>query len=316
MAHPLGSLPERVTIVEVGPRDGLQNETVTVPTEDKVRLIITLVEAGLTRVEATSFVHPRWVPQLSDAEEVMRKVPRRPGLIYSALIPNARGLDRALEVGIDEAVLFLSASETHNQKNINKSVAQALAEYAALAEKAAAAGLRVRVAISTAFGCAEEGDVSPDRVVAIAREVAGWGVDEVNLCDTTGMGNPRQVAELLEKVESLVPPSRLALHFHNTRGTALVNVVAGLLAGVTIFDSSIGGLGGCPYAPGATGNVATEDLTHMLEEMGIETGIDLTKLLAAARLAQELVKRPLEAHVLRAGPTRHSPSPSALRMGG
>ncbi|MBI4574401.1 MAG: hydroxymethylglutaryl-CoA lyase [candidate division NC10 bacterium] len=298
-------LPDRVTLCEVGPRDGLQNEPANVPTADKIRLIEALVEAGIRRMEATSFVAPKWIPNLADAGEVLAGLRRRPGVTYAALVPNLRGLERALAAKVDEVVIFLSASETHSRKNINKSLAEALEASGEVAGRAKHAGLRLKGAISTCFGCPYEGEVDPRVVVRIATALVDMGVDEVGISDTTGMANPRQVDALVSRVAERVPVAKLSLHFHDTRGTALANVLAGLQAGVTIFDGSIGGLGGCPYAKGATGNVATEDLVHMLHEMGIETGTDLPKLIECARLAQQLVGRPLEAHVGRAGPVNH-----------
>jgi len=299
-------LPSRVTICEVGPRDGLQNEARNVPTPDKIRLIEALSETGIQRMEATSFVAPKWIPNLADAGEVLGGIRRRPGVSYAALIPNLKGLERALAARVDEAVIFLSASESHSRKNINKSIAEALETYREVAGAVEQAGLRLKAAISTSFGCPYEGDVDPSAVIGIAAALVEMGVDEVGVADTTGMANPRQVFDLLSHLARHVPIEMISLHFHDTRGTALANVLAGLQAGVTIFDASVGGLGGCPYAKGATGNVATEDLVHMLHEMGIETGIDLPKLIACAKLAQSFVGRPLDSHILKSGPVRHS----------
>ncbi len=298
-------LPDKVTICEVGPRDGLQNEPVNVPTPGKIRLIEALTDAGIRRVEATSFVSPKWIPNLADAEDVLTGVRRLPGVTYAALVPNLKGLDRAVAARADEAVIFLSASETHSQKNINKSIAEALATYAEVTARAKQAGLKLKAAISTCFGCPYEGDVDPGVVVRIAEAFLGMGADEVGISDTTGMANPRQVYALVSQVAGRIPVEKLSLHFHDTRGTALANILAGLQAGVTVFDGAVGGLGGCPYAQGATGNVATEDLVHMLHEMGIETGVDLERLIACAEFAQDLVGRPLEAHVSKAGPVNH-----------
>jgi hydroxymethylglutaryl-CoA lyase len=289
----------------VGPRDGLQNEAVNVPTADKIRLIEALAEAGIRRMEATSFVAPKWIPNLADAGEVLAGIRRQPGVTYAALVPNMKGLERALAARVDEAVIFLSASETHSQKNINKSIAEALETYAEVATRAKQAGLRLKGAISTCFGCPYEGDVDPAVLVRIAAALADMGVDEVGISDTTGMANPRQVYALVLQVADRVSVEKLSLHFHDTRGTALANVLAGLQAGVTIFDGSVGGLGGCPYAKGATGNVATEDLVHMLHEMGIETGVDLERLIPCAKLAQSLVGRPLDSHVGKSGPVNY-----------
>jgi len=299
-------LPARVSICEVGPRDGLQNERVNVPTAGKIRLIEALTEAGIHRMEATSFVSPKWIPNLADAEEVMAGVRRHAGVTYAALVPNLKGLERALAAKVDGVVIFLSASESHNQKNINKSIAQALETYAEVGARAKAAGLRLKAAVSTCFGCPFEGDVDPGVVVRIAEALVAMGVDEVGISDTTGMANPRQVYTLLSRVTERIPVEKLSLHFHDTRGEGLANVLAGLQVGVTIFDGPGGGWGGCPYAVGATGNVATEDLVHMLHEMGIETGTDLPKLIECARLAQELVGRPLGSRLLKAGPVNHA----------
>ncbi len=298
-------LPRRVEICEVGPRDGLQNEQRNVATADKIRLIEALAESGLRRMEATSFVSPKWIPNLADAEAVLAGVRRQPGVTYAALVPNLKGLGRALAAKVDEVAIFLSASESHNQKNINKSIGQALETYALVAAQAKQAGLRLKGAISTCFGCPYEGDVDPDAVVRIAAALTEMGVDEIGISDTTGMANPRQVFALVSRVAERIPVEKVSLHFHDTRGTALANVLAGLQAGVTTYDASVGGLGGCPYAKGATGNVATEDLVHMLHEMGIETGVNLEELIECATLAQQLVGRPLEGHVIKAGPVDH-----------
>ena len=293
--------PEAVTVREVGPRDGLQAEERVLSTEDKVRLIDALTEAGFRRIEVTSFVHPRAIPQLADAEEVLARIRRRPGVVYSALVPNLRGAERALACGVDEITLFVSASETHNRHNVRRSIAESLAGFAAVAERAAAAGVPLTGYVVTAFGCPYEGDVPGEQVERIVATYAGLGAVAVYLGDTTGMANPAQVYRLCSRLKDRFPDLTLGLHFHNTRGAALANVVAGLQAGITVYDGAVGGLGGCPYAPGATGNVATEDLVHMLEEMGIATGVDLDRLLAAARLAQRLIGRELPGCVLKAG---------------
>jgi hydroxymethylglutaryl-CoA lyase len=302
------NLPAKVTIVEAGPRDGLQNEARHVPSEEKVRLIEALAETGIARIEATSFVHPKWIPQLADADEVLASVRRRPGVSYAALVPNLKGLERAVAAKVDEAVLFLSASEGHSKANINKTIAEALETYRPVAAAAKRAGLRARGAISTAFGCPFDGDVDPGAVARIARELHDMGCDEVAVCDTVGYANPRQVEEVVGRVAAEVPIERIALHFHDTRGTALANILAGLQAGVTVFDGAVGGLGGCPYAGGATGNVATEDMVNMLEEMGVATGVDLDRLIACAKLATGLVGRSPEGHVARTGRVRHRPA--------
>jgi hydroxymethylglutaryl-CoA lyase len=291
-------LPARVSVFEVGPRDGLQAEERFVPTEDKIRLVDALTATGLQRVQVTSFVRPEWIPQLADAEEVMRGVARRPGVELNALVPNRRGLERALAAGADSVMLVVSASATHHRKNLNREPKETLAEYETLVPEAR---VPVYADISTSFGCPYEGAVSEDAVEDIARRLFMMGVEEVGIADTTGVGNPVQVEQLCARLRAVFPDERLTLHLHDTRGMGLANVVAGLRAGIDAFDGSVGGLGGCPYAPGATGNVATEDVVHMLGEMGIETGVDVDALIAAARLAQKLVGRELPGAVLKAG---------------
>jgi hydroxymethylglutaryl-CoA lyase len=297
-----------VTVYEVGPRDGLQNEVANVPTADKLALVGALAAAGIRRIEATSFVSPRWIPQLADAGEVTRALPRISGVSYAVLVPNAKGLERLLaslradgEGRADvEAAVFLSASETHNRKNINRTIAETLAELEALVPAARAEGLGVRGYVSTVFGCPYEGRIDPARPAEIAGRLVDLGCGQVSLGDTIGVATPADVRRGLERVLRTVPASYLALHMHDTRGTALANVVAGLDAGIGTFDASIGGLGGCPYAPGASGNLATEDLVYLLHGMGYETGIDFAKLIAAGALAQRLVGRRLPGKTLQA----------------
>jgi len=297
----------RITVYEVGPRDGLQNEAREVATERKLALVTALADAGLSRIEATSFVSPRWIPQLADAAEVVARLPRRPGLGYVVLVPNAKGLDRLLEAlaraperpRVDAAV-FMSASETHNQKNIAKSIAETWPVFEEVLSRALGEGLAVRGYVSTALGCPYEGRVAPERVVEIAARLLDLGCHQVSLGDTIGVGTPNQVRDLAARMLSRARPEQVALHLHDTRGTALANVLAGIEAGITTFDSSIGGLGGCPYAPGASGNLATEDLVYMLHGMGHETGIDFEKLVAAGVLAQEVVGRTLPGKALQA----------------
>jgi len=297
----------RITVYEVGPRDGLQNEAREVATERKLALVTALADAGLDRIEATSFVSPRWIPQLADAAEVVARLPRRPGLGYVVLVPNAKGLDRLLEAlaraperpRVDAAV-FMSASETHNQKNIAKSIAETWPVFEEVLSRALGEGLAVRGYVSTALGCPYEGRVAPERVVEIAARLLDLGCHQVSLGDTIGVGTPNQVRDLAARMLSRARPEQVALHLHDTRGTALANVLAGIEAGITTFDSSIGGLGGCPYAPGASGNLATEDLVYMLHGMGHETGIDFEKLVAAGVLAQEVVGRTLPGKALQA----------------
>jgi hydroxymethylglutaryl-CoA lyase len=285
--------PGRVTITDVGPRDGLQNEAVELSTDDKLRLVEALLDAGVRRVEVTSFVHPKWVPQLADADALVPTLPRRAGVVYSALVPNDRGYDRARAAGIDHVLLFMSASERHNRANLNRSTEESLASLLPLIRRAKADGAHVAVGISTAFGCPFEGRVPAERVLAIAGRVAEAGAHAVGLADTVGHGNPAQVRDLFERARAGLPASvELVAHFHDTRGLGLANALAALEAGVTHFDASIAGLGGCPYAPGATGNIATEELVYMLEEMGVATGIDLARLLEAADLADRLLNRP------------------------
>ena len=296
----LGTLPERVDVYEVGPRDGLQNELRTLPTRDKARLIEALVAAGEKRIEVTSFVSPKWIPQLADAEELLRLVGRREGVVFSALVPNLKGLQRAKEAGLEEAAIFISASEAHSKKNINKSIAEALAGAKEVAAAAREAGMRVRGYLSTVWGCPYEGHVPVERVVDISRQLVDAGLYELSLGDTIGIGTPRQTEEILGALLKHMPVEKLALHLHDTRGTALANTLVGLAMGVRTFDASIGGLGGCPYAPGAAGNLATEDAVYMLHGMGVQTGIDLDKLVGAGEIAQELIGRKLAGKYLQA----------------
>ena len=300
----MSSVPNSVRIREVGPRDGFQNEPDVIPTADKVRLIGMLGDSGLVRIELTSFVRADVIPQLADAEEVLEAYERRDGVAYSVLVPNERGLERALahRDRFDEVNLFLSASETHNRRNVNRSIADSLEGLAATVKRARAEGLRCEGVISTSFGCPYEGEVPPDRVFEIAGRLAGMGCEEVAFGDTTGMANPRQVGEFFAAARERLTGVELTAHFHNTRGQGLANVLAALEAGVDSFESAFGELGGCPVPPGSTGNISTEDLVSMLHEMGIETGVDLPKLIEASRAAQEMLGRPLGAHVLRAGP--------------
>ena len=309
----MAELPGRVRIREVGPRDGFQNEPETIPTAEKVRLVDLLSASGLRRIEVTSFVRPDVIPQLADAEEVLRGVQRREGVSFSVLIPNERGLERALGLRerFDEVNVFVSASETHNRKNVNRSIEDSLAGLERTLATAGEAGLRREGVISTSFGCPYEGEVAPERVFAIAERLAAAGCEEVGFGDTTGMANPRQVGEFFAAARERLAGVELTAHFHNTRGQGLANVLAALEQGVDSFESSFGELGGCPVPPGATGNVATEDVVSMLHEMGIETGIDLPRLLEASRAAQEALGRPLGAHVLTAGPVDWLGSQSA-----
>lgn len=290
-----------VVVYEVSPRDGLQNESKVLPVADKKELVAALVASGLRQIEVTSFVSPRWVPQLADAAELVRALPDAPNVTYSALCPNATGLERARAVGLKEVAIFLSASETHNQKNTNKSIARSLEVFEELIPVARDAGMRVRAYVSTVWGCPYEGAVDPRRALDITRELIRWGVYQVSLGDTIGVGTPLETQRICELFLGEFAPEQLALHFHDTRGTALSNVLVGLAAGIRTFDASVGGLGGCPYAPGAAGNLATEDLVYMLHGMGVETGIDLEALIAAGQVAERVVGRQLPGKVHQAG---------------
>jgi hydroxymethylglutaryl-CoA lyase len=294
------SLPKSVNVYEVGPRDGLQNELRALSTADKVRLIEGLVSAGVKRVEVTSFVSPKWIPQLADAEKLLPLLPKKQGVIYSALVPNMKGLERAHHAGLTEGAVFLSVTESHSQKNINKSVSEAIATAREVAEAAGKVNMRLRCYLSTVWGCPYEGLTPVQRVIDVVKQLKDLRFYELSLGDTIGIGTPLQTKALLTAVVEHVPMSQIALHLHDTRGTALANALVGLAMGVTTFDSSIGGLGGCPYAPGAAGNLASEDLIFMLSGMGIETGVDLDKLVQAGELAQSLIGRRLAGKFLQA----------------
>jgi hydroxymethylglutaryl-CoA lyase len=300
----VNELPQRVRIREVGPRDGFQNEPEIIATADKIRLIDMLAATGVERLEVTSFVRADVIPQLADAEDVLESISRPGGVSYSVLVPNERGLERALahRKRFDEVNLFLSASETHNRKNVNRTIADSLAGIEATIATARAEGIRCEGVISTSFGCPYEGDVPRERVLEIAGKLAEAGCEEVAFGDTTGMANPRQVREFFEAARRELGDVELTAHFHNTRGQGLANALAALEAGIDSFESSFGELGGCPVPPGSTGNVSTEDLVSMFHEMGIETGVRLEALIEASRAAQETLGRPLGAHVLKAGP--------------
>jgi len=294
-------LPSRVSLREVGPRDGLQNED-PVPTDGKVELIDALSTTGLRRIEAVSFVHPKAIPQMGDADEVWARITRNPEVEYSALVPNVRGMQRALAAGFTDIEVVISASDTHNRRNINRSTDESLADVPELVSMAHDAGGTLQVIVSTAWGCPYEGDIPVESVLHVVRAAVAAGADSIAYGDTTGMATPTRVVELVGETRSGYPDVPLGLHFHNTRGTGLANVYAALQLGVDDFDASVGGLGGCPYAPGASGNIATEELVHMLEDMGVETGVDLDALIAAAAYAERLVGRELPSQVLRAGP--------------
>jgi hydroxymethylglutaryl-CoA lyase len=292
--------PESIVITEVGPRDGLQNEARPIPVEGKVALIERLAQTGLRRIEAVSFVHPRAVPQMANAEEVMASLRRHPGVTYIGLVPNLRGAQRAVAAGVDELATVVSASQSHNRANLNATIEETMTQIAQIAALAKDAGLPWAGYISTAFGCPYEGKVDADVVISLGQALRRLGAYAVSLGDTIGVANPRQVYELVSRFLKEVPGVELRLHFHDTRGVALANVVAAMQAGATQFDGSVGGLGGCPYAPGASGNVATEDLVAMAEAMGIRTGVDLHALVEVSWLAEELVGRPLDGKVRRA----------------
>ena len=306
----MSELPTRVRVREVGPRDGFQNEPEVIPTADKVRLIELLGATGLQRIEVTSFVRPDVIPQLADASEVLSAVSLPEEVAVSVLIPNERGLERALPLRdrFQEINGFLSASETHNRRNVGRSVAESLTGLARTFTRAIDEGLRCEGVISTAFGCPYEGHVPVSRVLDVAAALADAGAMEVGFGDTTGMANPVQVREFFDAARSRLPGIELTAHFHNTRGQGLANVFAALEAGVESFESSFGELGGCPVPAGATGNIATEDLVSMLHEMGIATGVDLVSLLEASRAVQDVLGRPLGSHVLLAGPVEWQPS--------
>jgi hydroxymethylglutaryl-CoA lyase len=304
----MGRMAKRITVYEVGPRDGLQNEAHVVPTEGKLALIRALAEAGLQRIEAASFASPKWIPALADSEEVTERLPALPGVGFVVLVPNEKGLERLLvalgKAGpahppVDAAV-FLSASETHNKKNVNKTIDETFQAFEAVVGPALQRGLRVRGYVSTVWGCPYEGKVEPRKAVAIAERLLGLGCYQVSLGDTIGVGTPNQTRAILDLLLGRARPGSIALHMHDTRGTALANVLVGLEAGISTFDSSVGGLGGCPYAPGASGNLATEDLVYLLHGMGYSTGVSWERLIAAGELAQRLVGRPLPGRALQA----------------
>ncbi len=289
-----------VRLHEVGPRDGLQNEPESVPTDAKLALVERLVAAGLRHVEITSFVSPEWIPQLADAAALAARVPRG-AAVYSALVPNERGYERFRRAGLPVAAFFVSASETHNRRNVNRGVAEHLERFRPVAERARADGVRLRAYVSTVCGCPYEGRVAEGAVVALVERLVALGADEISLGDTIGVGTPRQVAALVAAVRGAAPLDRIALHLHDTYGRALANVQAGFEAGVRCFDTSLGGLGGCPYAPGASGNVATEDVVDLFESSGVATGVDLDALVdASAWLESEVLKRTLPGRVFRA----------------
>jgi len=303
----VSDLPDRISLREVGPRDGLQNEA-PVTTDAKVALIDALSGTGVGRIEAVSFVHPKAIPQMADADEVAKLMDRRPDVRYSALVPNRRGADRALAAGFSEIEVVVSASDTHNRKNVNRSTEESLDDIAALIDAVHGAGGTVQVIVATAWGCPYEGDVPVERVASVVARAVRDGADGLGFGDTTGMATPTRVERLVGTIRSAHPDAPLNLHFHNTRGTGLANVLAALQLGVADFDASVGGLGGCPYAPGASGNIATEELVHIVEDMGVGTGVDLEAMIDVAATAERIVGRTLPSQVLRAGPrTRLTP---------
>jgi hydroxymethylglutaryl-CoA lyase len=306
-------LPPRVTLCEVGPRDGFQIEPDFIPTELKIEVVDLLSEAGLPRIEVTSFVHPKVVPQMRDAEAVMAKIRRRPGTRYSALVPNDKGASRAVDAGVDEIRTVVSASESHNLANVNMTIAESIDKLRAVMEVARRAGVPVGCGVSTAFGCPFEGEVSLEQLAGVVRRLTDIGARAIALADTTGMANPRQVSAVLARLQADFPGIEWTLHTHDTRAMAIANILAAMQSGVTHFDSSIGGLGGCPFAPGASGNVCTEDLVHALHAMGVETGIDLDRLIAAAKRVEQIVGRTLPGQIMKAGPwTRRYPLPDGV----
>ena len=289
-----------MTIVEVGPRDGLQNETARIATADKIAFVDRLSAAGLPVIEVGAFVSPTWVPQMADTAEVFERIQRRPGTRYTALVPNRKGLERALAARVDEVSIFAAASQTFSRKNINQSIEDSFATYGEVTEAALASGIRVRGYLSTAFGCPFEGEVPIERVVDLTKRLLDLGVFEVAISDTIGVAHPGQVRRVLSAFPGSIGLDRVALHFHDTRGTALANVMAALEFEISTFDASAGGLGGCPYAPGASGNLATEDLLYMLQGLGIETGADLAAVTAASQAIEPLVGHPLPSRYVQA----------------
>jgi hydroxymethylglutaryl-CoA lyase len=297
-------LPPRVTVVEVGPRDGLQNEAAEMSTADKIGFVDRLSAAGLPVIEVSAFVSPKWVPQMADAQAVFTGIERRPGVQYTALVPNLEGLERAHAAGVTGVAIFTAASESFSLRNINQRVEQSLEAYRAVCARALELGMRVRGYVSTAFGCPFEGRVPPSSVASVAAALADMGAFEVTISDTIGIAHPGQVPEVVEAVAARLPLHRIALHFHDTRGTALANVLTALHLGITTFDASAGGLGGCPYAPGATGNLATEDLVYMLNGLDVATGVDLDALVDASAFIESRIGHPLPSRYYRAARAR------------
>ncbi|MCZ8538811.1 hydroxymethylglutaryl-CoA lyase [Psychrobacillus psychrodurans] len=299
------SFPEKVYIREVGPRDGLQNESKFIQTDDKIQWIDHLSNTGLNYIEVTSFVNPTWIPALSDADYVAKHIKKNPDVTYAALIPNIKGLSRALESSIDEVAVFISASESHNKNNINKTISETEIVLSEVVKESISNKKTVRGYISTVFGCPFEGHIEIDQVIRLADSLFEMGINELSLGDTIGIANPSQVKKVLEKVLKRYSPESIAMHFHNTRGTALANVLASLEMGISKFDSSLGGLGGCPYAPGASGNLATDDLNYMLTNMGIVTNINPVELNRAALFIQEKLQKPLDSYSVKYYESQH-----------
>jgi hydroxymethylglutaryl-CoA lyase len=297
----LSQLPSSAFITEVGPRDGLQSEGANIPTADKIRMVNALSHTGLRRIEVTSFVHPRVMPSMADAEDVMHSIERAPGVSYSALVPNVRGAERALIAGADELNVVLSVTDRFNQRNLNMSVAESVATYRDIAEAAHEAGTTAAVGLSVCFGCPYEGEITPKQVAEVTERLVDAGAEEIAYADTIGVANPLLVARLVEGIRERWPALTIGLHFHDTRGVGVANVLAGITAGVTRFDASVGGIGACPFAPGATGNVCTEDVIHMLESMGITTGVDVERLTEVAGLVGNIVGHELPSRLLQAG---------------
>src|SRR5256886_5808141 len=295
------NLPERVTMCEVGTRDGFQIEPEFIPTEQKVEVVNLLSDAGVPRIEVTSFVHPKVVPQLRDAEQVMARIARRPGTRYAALVPNDKGAVRALDAGVDAIHTVVSASESHNLANVNMTIAESMEKLRAVMQVAERAKVAVACGISSSFGCPFEGDVPLDQLESVVGRLVDMGARAIGLADTTGMANPRQVARALEHLVPKFPGVEWTLHTHDTRAMAIPNILAAMEYGVANLDGSIGGLGGCPFAPGASGHVCSEDLVHCLAAMGVETGIDLDRLIAVSRRVQEIIGRALPGQILKAG---------------
>ncbi|MEA2488263.1 MAG: hydroxymethylglutaryl-CoA lyase [Acidobacteriota bacterium] len=304
-------LVDTVKVVEVGPRDGLQNEKVTIPTQAKIDYITALGDAGLRVIEAGAFVSPKWVPQMADTAEVYRNIPKDPGVEYPVLVPNMKGLERAIESGVKSIAIFTAASETFNKRNINMSIDESFENYAPVAMRAREEGIRVRGYVSTAFGCPYEGEVLPEKVLEVCARLLDLGCYEVSVGDTIGVGTPMQVQGVVGVLLQVIPHSRLAMHFHDTRGTALANTMAALEMGIATFDASAGGLGGCPYAPGASGNMATEDLIYLLDSMAIDTGVDLNRLVQASSIIAPYLDHPLPGRYLQACTKKAMPVASA-----